>query len=56
MSYYISPNMINHVIKTLQDAIEQEDFLLIEAAINMLESPEDFIEDIFNEETENLDF
>ena len=56
MLYYISPNMINQVIKLLQDAIEQEDFILIEAAINMLESPEDFIEDIFNEETENLDF
>ena len=48
--------MINHVIKLLQDAIEQEDFVLIEAAINILETPEDFIEDIFNGETENLDF
>ena len=56
MSYYISPNMINHVIKTLQDAIEQEDFLLIEAAINMLESPENSIEDVFDEQVEDLNF
>jgi len=48
----ISTKTLTYVIELLNDAIEKEDFMLVERAITILTDPEEFSSDYINFDNE----
>jgi len=48
VNHDISPKILLYILELLTDAIEKEDFVLVERAIIILENPEEFSDDYFD--------